>query len=143
MKKILFILVAAFMSHVSIAQEVKITSGVSKAEYQSMDGLEKRLSDYVDGAVSSLKGLKLNGSKDYSNYQATISISKNASDKLSNFLGIGPAENVPVENAQSCTACGIAGGAICYKRIRVLLNNGQTVVVTVTLNSEGCTVLSW
>jgi hypothetical protein len=142
MKKIFFMLVAILAAQISIAQETKIASLVTKAEYQSMDETEKRLSDYVDAVVASLHGLRVNGSKAYTKYQGSISMSTNASDKLSNNIAIGESDNTPVNNAQSCTICSIGSARTCYKRIRVLLQGGP-VVITISESSGDCIVLNW
>lgn len=143
MKKILFILVAIFAAHVSNAQETKFKSVVTKAEYQSMDEIEKRLTDYIDSAVSSLQGLKLNGSKNYSKYQATISISANGKDKLSNIISIGESDvPPPVVNAQSCTICNVGNAYTCFRRVKSILVNGQPIIVTVVLIGD-CVQITW
>lgn len=142
MKKILFILVAVLTAHVSNAQEAKIKSVVTNAEYQSMDMVEKQLSDYVDAAAASLKALKLNGSKQYTKYQASLSISTNGKDKLSNNIAIGESDTTPINNAQSCSICGIGTARTCFKRIRVALQNGP-VVITVSESSGDCVIIAW
>lgn len=143
MKKILFILVAVLTAHVSNAQEAKIKSVVTKAEYQTMDEIEKRLTDYIDSAVSSLQGLKLNGSKNYSKYQATFSISSNVKDKLSNTISIGESDAPPpVVNAQSCTICNVGNAYTCFRRVKSILVNGQPVIVTVILIGD-CVQINW
>ena len=144
MKKILFIFVAVLASQMSLAQSAQFTSLLTKAEYQSMDELEKRLSDYVDAAVSSLKGMKLNGSKNYSKYQATISISSNVKDKLSNSIAIGESDAPPpVNNAQSCTICSIGNAYTCFRRIRTILQNGQPLIITVIEVTGDCVQVTW
>ncbi len=142
MKKLLFIFFAVLTAYVSNAQETKINSLVTKTEYQSMDNVEKQLSDYVDAAVASLKGLKLNGSTLYNKYQASLSISTNGKDKLSNNIAIGESDNTPVNNAQSCAICGVGSARTCFKRIRVALQNGP-VVITVSESTGDCVVLAW
>jgi len=137
--KQLVLLFALTISSISFAQ-----THVSKTDYQKMDNQEKRISDYVDSALAGLKALKQNAPASYANYQATLSISANEKDKLGNIIAIGIADGTtPVSNAQSCVICNLGSGLQCYKRIRAQLANGQVVIVTIALNSEGCGVLTW
>jgi hypothetical protein len=144
MKKLLFIFFAVLASQISFAQGTQFKSLVTKAEYQSMDELEKRLTDYMDAAVSSLKGLKLNGSKNYSKHEATITISSNPKDKLSNSIAVGESDGPPpINNAQSCTICNVGGAYICFRRIRTILQNGQPLIITAVEVSGDCVQVSW
>lgn len=143
MKKILSVLLLILTAQVSLAQGVKITSHVTAEEYKVMSDLEKRLSDYVDAAEASLKGIKLNGGN-YAKYAASISINNKSGDKLNNNIAIAETDLPPAENAQSCTICGFGSARVCFKRILTILSNGQPLVITVTLVSGGdCVQLTW
>jgi len=76
MKTFFFSLLATFMfSFVGKAQDdQKIVSIVSLEEYVKMDLVDQKLVNYLDCAISALKGLHLTGSKNYSKYQASIGI---------------------------------------------------------------------
>lgn len=142
MKTILSMLAIVLACQFTTAQ-AKMTSVVTADEYKSMNVMEKRLADYVNSAVYSLKALKLNGA-DASKYKASISISANEKSKLTNNIAIGENDNVPVENAQSCVICGIGSARICFKRIMTTLGNGQPVIITVTEVQGGdCVQLTW
>lgn len=143
MKRILSVLLLLLAAQVSLAQGVKIASHVTPEEYKTMGELEKRLSDYVNAAEASLKGIKLNGGN-YAKYIASISISNKATDKLNNNIAIAENDLPPAENAQSCTICGIGSARTCFKRILATLSNGQPLVITVVLVSGGdCAQLTW
>lgn len=134
MKKLVFGLIATIMSvFVGNAQETqKISSGVTLEEYQKLDNVEKRIVDYIDGAVAALQGLHLNKSNNYANYQAILSMDLKGTDKLSNSIVIAAGEGgTPPESAQSCMVCGYGSALVCIRRIRTVMTNG-TIVITVT-----------
>ena len=140
----LSIVVLLLTANLSVGQESKMVSVVTTEEYKSLDETEKRLADYVNGAVASLKALKLNKSTNYAKYEASISISLNSKDKLSNNIAVGESDGPPVANAQSCTICGVGSARNCFKRIRTVLANGQPLVITVIETNGGdCYQITW
>lgn len=140
MKKILLLFVALLCAQLSSAQ-YKFPNHVTADEYKSLSDTEKRLVDYINGAESALRALKVNGSKAYDGYAATLSLNLKG-DKLSNFIAVGTAE--PNANRQSCIICGLGSGVQCFRRIYETLQNGQTLVVTVVLVEGGdCAKVTW
>lgn len=143
MKKMIFLSVCALLSFMTASAQQTLPNYVTATEYKSMSELEKRLNDYLSAAASGLKGLRQQDAKGYADYQGTVSISKNATNKMANGIILGPADaNTPV-GRQSCVICTIGNARTCYNRIRTTLENGQPLIVTVTLTSDDCMRITW
>lgn len=141
MKKLLFILITTtFLSVVSHAQsKLTMASAVTDTEFKEMDEYEKTLTSYVDAAIFALQGLNLQ--KEYKAVAATIRLKKD--DKVfrgSITIDETPSE-FPVEQAQSCTICGLYSGRVCFQKVVEHMQNG-TIIIRVEKVSD-CYVVSW
>ncbi len=126
---------------------------VTSDEYLKATDLEKRFIDQIDAAVNSIDILKKNNPS--LNYEAIISIDKDAKNKLTNSIMIGLVDNSldaqSDKNARKaapdgkCHVCGLSSAYSCVKEIGQYMDSHHTntVSATITRGSDGCVDIAY
>ena len=111
---------------------------VSAEDYSRADEFTKRVINYIDASIASLKILD-------SSVEAKISISKNSADTFSNSIIICKTEKSqsPAEVYKgSCTVCGVSSAYSYLNKIMKDESLGEEFKVHVKRNGD-CVTLSW
>lgn len=165
MKKYLFLpLVFALLisscneSEVSLEKTNQVTnlnerellfSSVTHEEYKKASPFEKRLINKIDAAVNSLNILSRDNTD--RQYEAIITLSKDADNKFSNSMVIVPLDTSPdaIINAKNagvddpdgkCLVCGLSSGWSCFREVEKYMEEMQKdeIDVHVRRRSDGC-----
>jgi cell division protein FtsX len=138
-------------SNNNVQVQGQLFQSVKPDEYAQSSPRVKRMIDQIDAAVNALNVMSKN--KDFTNYEAVISVSKDPDNKFSNSIIISASEDqsnarVGAAPDHKCTICGVSSAYQCINEIQDYMdanhkNELDIHIKRVTIKGDDCVLVTY